>query len=162
MSITTAQYIRKPLYVDAVRVTQANFDEMAEWCEGEVQYEAVPGKGTGKKFIRIRVSYPKNPRQTKAYVGDWLLHTEKGFKVYTNKAFRLSFDEVGLVKEPPQALSGDVIMGSEEVLPGITLNDAIAWLREQPELTLEQIRELVQSEETCSISQDEQSIDRAA
>ena len=94
MSVTTTQFIRKPLYVDAVRVTGANFDEIAAWCQGEVQQDEVPGQGTGKKFIKVRVHNPKNPRQTKAFVGDWLLYTERGYKIYTNKAFHASFDEV--------------------------------------------------------------------
>lgn len=92
-SVTTTRYIRKPLYVSAVRVTTANFDEIADWCQGEVQKDEMPDGGTGKKFIRVRVHNPKNPRQTKAFVGDWILYTERGYKVYTNKAFHASFDE---------------------------------------------------------------------
>jgi len=94
MSVTTTKFIRKPLYVDAVRITRANFEEIAAWCQGEIQQDEVPGKGTSKPFIRVRVHNPKNPRQTKAMVGDWLLYTERGYKVYTNKAFLESFDEV--------------------------------------------------------------------
>jgi hypothetical protein len=90
--ITTQKYVRKPLYVDAVRVTSANFDDIVAWCQGEVDQDEVPGKGT-KKHIKVRVHNPKNPRQTKAFVGDWLLYTERGYKVYTNKAFHASFDE---------------------------------------------------------------------
>lgn len=125
--VKTKQYIKKPLYVDAVKITGANFDTVADWCEGEVQQDEVPGKGTGKKYIRIRVHNPKNSRQTKAFVGDWLLHTERGYKVYTNKAFYASFDEVSAleaVKAP------DVITGSEEILPGLTLNEAVTMLRD--------------------------------
>lgn len=93
MTIVTQKCIRKPLYVDAVRITGDNFDEIVVWCQGEVQQDEVPGKGTGKKYIKVRVHNPKNPRQTKAFVGDWLLYTERGYKVYTNKAFNASFDE---------------------------------------------------------------------
>jgi hypothetical protein len=103
MSISTRQYIRKPLYVDAVRITGANFDEIVAWCQGEVQQDG-PGKGTGKKYIRVRVHNPKTPRQTKAFVGDWLLYTERGYKVYTNKAFHESFDEIP--SESQQATPG--------------------------------------------------------
>lgn len=108
MGINTEKYIRKPLYVDGVRVTEQNFDEMADWCNGEVQVEGP------KRFIRVRVQNPKNPRQTKAFVGDWLLWTERsGYKVYTNAAFRRSFDlvEDGVVT-PPTAI--------EEVADGST------------------------------------------
>lgn len=108
MSVTTTKYIRKPLYVAAVRVTSTNFDEIVAWCQGEVQQEEVPGKGTGKKFIKVRVHNPKNPRQTKAYVGDWLLYTERGYKVYTNKAFHSSFDEV-LMEEPEDTSSAETL-----------------------------------------------------
>lgn len=88
--IDTQKYIRKPLYVDAVRITTANFEEIAAWCQGEIQ-ENGP---SGKKCIKVRVHNPKNVRQTQAVVGDWLLYTERGYKVYTNKAFHASFDQV--------------------------------------------------------------------
>jgi hypothetical protein len=94
MGVSTEKYIRKPLFVDAVRVTTTNFDDIAAWCQGEIQTDEVPGSGTTKKFIKVRVHNPKNPRQTKAFIGDWLLYTERGYKVYTNKAFRAAFDPV--------------------------------------------------------------------
>ncbi len=102
MSVTTTQYIRKPLYVDAIRITGHNIDEVSAWCDGDVQWEESPGnKGTGKKYIRVRVHNPMNPRQTKAFVGDWILYTEKGYKIYTNKAFLAAFDE------PPEEIVQD-------------------------------------------------------
>jgi hypothetical protein len=95
MGVETQRYIRKPLYVDAVRVTAQNFDDIVAWCQGEVDSEEVPpGSGTQKKFIKVRVHHPKNPRQTKAFIGDWVLYTERGYKVYTNKPFRMAFDLV--------------------------------------------------------------------
>lgn len=92
--IETQKYLRKPLYVDAVRITGANFEEIAAWCQGEILHDEAQGTGPGKKYIRVRVHNPKNPRQTKAYVGDWLLYTERGYKVYTAKAFHMAFDLV--------------------------------------------------------------------
>lgn len=90
MGVKTEKYIRKPLFVDAVRVSTHNFDEIAAWCQGEVQVD----EETRKQFIKVRVHLPKIPRQTKAYPGDWILYTDKGYKVYTNKAFRTAFDKV--------------------------------------------------------------------
>jgi len=113
MSVTTTKFIRKPLYVDAVRITRANFEEIATWCQGEIQRDEVPGKGTSKPFIRVRVHNPKNPRQTKAMVGDWLLYTERGYKVYTNKAFLESFDGVDTVEDEPQDDPEVVVIGPE-------------------------------------------------
>ena len=177
MGVTTTQHIRKPLYVDAVRITGANFDEIATWCQGEVLQDEVPGKGTGKRHIKVRVHNPKNPRQTKAFVGDWLLYTERGYKVYTNKAFHASFDEVVAleVEEEPlisypyaegdttvlgpecfasqdgavlcwrginyvhqrssKTITGkppeEVVIGDEEIVPGVTPNDVVDAVRER-------------------------------
>jgi hypothetical protein len=68
------------------------FEELAAWCQGEIVRDE---KQTGhrKRHIKVRVHNPKHPRQSKAFVGDWILYTDKGYKVYTNMAFRQSFDE---------------------------------------------------------------------
>jgi len=86
MTVETTKYIRKPLYVDAVRVTDENFLEVAEWCQGDVAQT--------EDYIRVRVHNPKTTRQTRAHVGDWILYTDRGYKVYQDKAFELSFDLV--------------------------------------------------------------------
>jgi hypothetical protein len=44
-----------------------------------------------RDYISVRVAYPINPRQTQAYLGDWVLKSGKSFKVYTNSAFEKSF-----------------------------------------------------------------------
>ena len=96
----TNKYVRKPLYVEAVQVTEDNFMDIARWCFGEIgnidespvdmDSEAEPLK----QYIHVRVHNPKNSRQTKAFVGDWILYTERGYKVYTTKAFEANFDLV--------------------------------------------------------------------
>lgn len=107
MVIETEKYIRKPLYVQAVQITSENFAEALTWCNGdlftqvfnpdtkEVLYEEVPSgteASSENHFIRIRVHNPQSPRQTRAFVGDWILYTDKGYKIYTDKAFRENFD----------------------------------------------------------------------
>ena len=98
-SITT-KYVRKPLFVDAVQVTEENFADIARWCFGEVgNIDESPVDRSAdvqptKQYIHVRVHNPKNPRQTKAFVGDWILYTERGYKVYTTKAFQANFDLV--------------------------------------------------------------------
>jgi hypothetical protein len=95
MGITTTKYIKKPLYVQAVRITRNNFDEVVKWCKGRIQTErADHPENPNKKYIKLQTHNPINTRQTKAFIGDWILKTDRGFKVYTHKAFLESFDEV--------------------------------------------------------------------
>lgn len=107
MTISTTKYVRKPLYVDALQITLENFNEVAAWCQGEVRdYQDKPLDAERaqnpalERYIHVRVHNPKNVRQTKAFVGDWLLYTERGYKVYTQKAFRASFDLVPAESQP--------------------------------------------------------------
>lgn len=87
MTVETTKYVRKPLYVDAVQVTNENLDEIGAWCQGDVTTD-----DSGTRYIHVRVHNPKTPRQSKAFVGDWILYTDRGYKVYTHKAFHASFE----------------------------------------------------------------------
>jgi len=100
--IKPAKYIRKPLIVEAIQVTEENFLEVARWCvgaicliDGDITLQMIdPDDDMMKFYIRVRVYNPKTPRQTKAHVGDWILYTVQGYKIYTNRAFFKSFDLV--------------------------------------------------------------------
>lgn len=91
--IRPTTYVRKPFPVQAVRVTEKNINQVSLWCEGEI-------KGLGEHdgrwgvFIEVKVVNPdpNKPRQSQAFVGDWVLKSEQGFKVYTDRAFEKSFD----------------------------------------------------------------------
>lgn len=112
MGINTETYIRKPLYVEAVQVTEENFNEIRAWVSGKIE------KDGSRKFIRVFVKDPKVPRQSKAYVGDWILWTERGgHKVYTPKAFERDFD----LMESPTLPAADPVI---EVAPGVTIEAA--------------------------------------
>lgn len=115
-TVVTTKYVRKPLYVDAVQVTTDNFADVIRWCQGDVG--AIDGSDTqaltdetvidpAKQYIRIRVHNPQSIRQTKAYVGDWILYTDRGYKIYTEKAFKDNFDHA----------KGGVIENVEEPVP---------------------------------------------
>lgn len=99
-TVVAEQYVRKPLYVQALQVTEENFEQVARWCMGEIRNidESPVAPGTtanpSKQYIHVRVHNPKNQRQTKAFLDDWLLYTERGYKVYTTKAFEANFDKV--------------------------------------------------------------------
>lgn len=85
----THKFARKPFYVDAVRVSEANLEEVAEWCDGKIESAL-----DETKFISVKVHRPINDRQTQAFVGDWVLFAGTGYKVYTPKAFDKSFEKV--------------------------------------------------------------------
>lgn len=105
MAIQTEKYVRKPLYVDAVRVTKDNFEEILGWCQGDIGFidgRMVDGPvdviDPETQYIRIRVHNPQSIRQTRAFVGDWILYTEKGYKIYTEKAFSENFNLASAVE----------------------------------------------------------------
>ena len=103
MGVTTTQFIKKPLYVEAVRITRKNFNDVARWCGGRVQTErANAAENAGKKFLKIDAHNPINSRQTKAFVGDWILQTDRGFKIYTHNSFVGAFDEVQELEHIPE------------------------------------------------------------
>lgn len=108
----TCKYIRKPLIVDGVQVTEENFVEVAKWCEGELHWTHTgkkvftnghitgtidPSSGADpiepeNQYIEVNIINPKSARQSRAYVGDWVLKSEFGLKIYTDRAFNNSFD----------------------------------------------------------------------
>lgn len=86
--LQTAQYQRKPFFVDAIQVSTENMDEVSKWCQGDVRIA-----DNGKNYIKVRVHRPINDRQTMAYPGDWVLYAGTGYKVYTDQAFKKTFDQ---------------------------------------------------------------------
>lgn len=83
----TEKFVRKPFYVEAVRVTAENIHEVAEWCKGKVV-----DTDLDTHFVQVNVKHPLNERQTQAFVGDWVLFANKGYKVYQDTPFRNSFN----------------------------------------------------------------------
>ena len=86
--LQTDKYVRKPFYINAIQVTPELMRDIAEWCSGAV--ETTP---KGDDYIRVRVHRPLYERQTKAFVGDWVLYSNNGYKVYTDKAFNATFEK---------------------------------------------------------------------
>jgi hypothetical protein len=82
--LETYIYSRRPFKVEAVCVTVDNLAEVAAWCHGEAMLD-------GKEFVVVPVKRPMNKRQTMAMVGDWVLKSAEGFKVYTKARFERDF-----------------------------------------------------------------------
>lgn len=86
--LKTDRYVRKPFYIDAIQITAENIEQVAEWCQGEIRAD----DHEDFQYVKVRVHRPLNERQTKAFVGDWILYAGTGYKVYTPKAFQASFE----------------------------------------------------------------------
>lgn len=85
-SVVPTRYVRKPFEVEAVQVTTENMTDVADWCDGNIRHTA-----ENAPFVKVEVHKPLTSRQTRAFVGDWVLFANRGFKVYTDKAFQSSF-----------------------------------------------------------------------
>ena len=99
-TLNVEKYVRKPLYVDAVQITEENFSEVARWCMGEIRnigetpVDPSADPQPTKQYIRVRVHSPRSPKQTQATVGDWILYTPMGYKVYTERPFQQNFEKI--------------------------------------------------------------------
>lgn len=94
MTLVLTEYVRKPFIVKAVKVTDENMNEVASWCGGTVK-KSDTGQEGGMEgdvyYIKVEVKRPLDDRQTRAYVGDYVLAAGRSFKVYTDYAFKKSF-----------------------------------------------------------------------
>lgn len=125
MSITPEKYIRKPLVVLGVEVTKENFTELALWLQGSIQNVDGSEPETidpDTQFILVRVHNPKSPRQSRAFVGDWILYSDRGYKVYTPKAFKNTFDPIKAEFKKPR----------EEPDPEPTEKDSVVRVEDVP------------------------------
>lgn len=82
------QYQRRSYEVDAVLVTEENMAAIAKWCGGDIRTHV-----DLSKYVKVRAFRPMNDRQSKAFVGDYVLYAGTGYKVYTANAFNSSFVE---------------------------------------------------------------------
>jgi hypothetical protein len=85
-------YKRKPFFVKEIQVTAENLKDVAEWCGGTVEVESFRKQRIQVPFIKVNVKEPRSDKQTKAYITDHILIAGSGFKVYTDSAFKNSFD----------------------------------------------------------------------
>jgi hypothetical protein len=96
--VKTDKFQRKPFIVEAVQVTAENMAEVAQWTKGTVTSTdpaiAEQLKKPVQTWIQIDTQQPMNDRQQQAFVGDWVLYANRGFKIYTPKAFERTFEAV--------------------------------------------------------------------
>jgi hypothetical protein len=89
------EFWRIPFPVKGVQVTEENMQEVANWCRGKVNVEAVGtvDNASPRRFIKVKVEKAITDKQTRARVGDYVLRSPSGFKVYTEQAFLKCFGQ---------------------------------------------------------------------
>lgn len=94
--LNVGSYVRKPVPVAAIQVSDANFEDVVEWCGGIVEFTEPKtpedSRFVTRRYIRVNVQRPLGERQTMAFPGDWILRAGTGYKVYTHQAFISNFD----------------------------------------------------------------------
>ncbi len=82
------RFVRRLFYVTAIQVTDENIDAVAIWCGGKVHR----GGDAGDKYVKVsKVMKPQNDRQTRAFVGNFVVQSGRYFKIYTATSFDRSF-----------------------------------------------------------------------
>lgn len=90
-SLTPVRYSKKIFYVEAVQVTEENMAQIAEWCAGELMH--TKQNTPPSPFIKVPVAYPKNDRQTRAFINDYVVKADNNhFRVYPQRAFLCAFE----------------------------------------------------------------------
>lgn len=84
-------WVRNSFPVEAIQVTGENIRAVASWCEGSVGQ--TQSKTYPKAYIDLCTVQYNKVRQTKAYVGDWILKTDEGFKHYRDESFRTAYSK---------------------------------------------------------------------
>lgn len=115
MSVEPKKYVRKPFYPNVVQVTEENMAEVAQWCGGTIQEQKRADSDEVRKFIKVAVKRPLTERQTKAFINDWVLEIDGGFRIYTPNAFIASFTEIdGATEAVLHGIFGNPVIPEEE------------------------------------------------
>lgn len=94
--ILVEKFVRVPLHVDVIKVTEENMELVSRFVRGSIRTDS-----RNKRYINVKVKDPRTERQGQAHVGDRILSSAQGYKVYTPKAFAANFVPVdGAVAEP--------------------------------------------------------------
>lgn len=105
-------FVRKPLYINAVQVTEENMEEVAEYFAEEGARIEVEDDGT--RYIKIDVKIIVNRRLTMAKAGDWVtmstvpvvrkgvVETKRSLRVFLDKAFKKEFETTTEPANPDQ------------------------------------------------------------
>jgi hypothetical protein len=79
---------RNTFEIEAVRVTSQNLGDVALWTGGEMCRQQTHN---GRWYILVDTVEYNRLRQTKIFVGDWVIKVQGQFKHYRNDSLRLAY-----------------------------------------------------------------------
>ena len=79
---------RNSFEVEAVQVTSQNIGAVALWTEGEVCRQQTHN---GRWYVLVDTVEYNRLKQTKVFVGDWVIKVQNQFKHYRNDSLRLAY-----------------------------------------------------------------------
>jgi hypothetical protein len=94
--VISETWTRNSFDVEAVRVTEENIREVANWCGGTVAKSLTDYP---KLYISLDTVHYNKHRQTKANIGDWIILVDEEFKHYRDKSFRLAYQSKAAKRE---------------------------------------------------------------
>jgi hypothetical protein len=83
---------RNSFDVEAVQVTEENISKVAKWCGCGV-WGAISEGDSFSPYLVIGEMYSGFHRETKVFVGDWIVSVEGEFRRYTDDTFRLNYSK---------------------------------------------------------------------
>jgi hypothetical protein len=81
----TSRWVRKNSNVEAVRLNRAEIHKIAFWCGGAIRATDAGGR-EGALYILLPFKSNYN-KPNRAFMGDWILKDDDGFKVYSHESF---------------------------------------------------------------------------
>jgi hypothetical protein len=92
----TKLFTRKPFAVNAVQVTLQNIQEVAEWCNGTIEYRQTKMMNTtiDLPFIVLKGLSNTRGQDPEAAFGHWVVELKGKFRTYKPQQFETTFEEV--------------------------------------------------------------------
>lgn len=85
MPVVVQLFTRTPFDVQAVQVTTDNIAEIAVWCNGTIH------EGVKSLYIKLEIPDAKSSVRQQAFPGDWILLSDQGYRIYTERALESNF-----------------------------------------------------------------------
>jgi hypothetical protein len=98
MSNSVTDYVLHNKIADAKCVVLEDIEGIAKWCEGEIGVSHEVG-GEGQTYIQVDVKHLPPGPLNRAYVGDWIITNEIGYKILSDEEYRSIFRVVTMNRE---------------------------------------------------------------